>query len=147
MADQLHENAIRLIRQRLIALEDSRKDDAATIERFLETDYGITIEDVEVSKNYPKFDDTLDPRSAAGRQARQERRWHQVYGVPEGTKTVTVLVTHAREPVFRIPTDLETRGVSWMELPIPEDGPTEGVPEHLHPQKLPPRVEKALRLA
>lgn len=156
MSERLHEDAVRLVRQRLIALEDGRDDDAATLEKFIADEFGLHLEDDGWSGlKWPTDEDAIDPRSPDAIRLRQEDRWRDVYGVPESAARVSLLVEYAREPVFRIPDDLEDRSVSAFELPSAAFGPVparaeyEDLPENLRPRQdgaLPPRVLKAMRL-
>ena len=104
-APRLHEDAVRFVRQRLLALEEGRTDDADLLEEFLSDEFGLSIADVETASLPQGFRDfwQIPKRSTAER--------------------VTLLVNYGREPVWRIPAatiqdvseDLE--GTALVDIP------------------------------
>lgn len=97
------ENDVRLIRQRLAAIEEGRDGDARLIAAYLVTKRQLQLEDVT-------------RRVAGGAYCEQ-------WGVPGTVDRMTMLLAHAREPVYRIPRDHATRAVSSMEIPeyVPDE--------------------------
>lgn len=154
MSERVYEDAIRFVRQRLLALEEGRDDDAKTIQEFIEKEFGLHTADVSI--------DDVSPSLLA--------RWVSVYGLPalvtdskkKQVRVVSVLREHANEPIFRIPGDRDKRGPGALETPLaillpyvtapwaeedPWDMP-KGL-EHVAPREkgsdLPPKVAAAIR--
>lgn len=100
---QLHEDAVRFLRQRLIALEDGRNDDAALILEYAQETYGLVntvdIDPADFPAHVERFVSLGMPRS---------------YG--EGGRVVTVLVDYANTPVARIP-DIDGSSPGLYETP------------------------------
>ena len=95
------ENDVRLIRQRLIAIEEQRTGDATLIGAYLVTKRQLALRDVARS----------DVSST----------WLEYWGVPGSVGRMTVLLDHGHEPVFRIPATLDAPGVApvgSMEIPF-----------------------------
>lgn len=159
----LHEDAVRFIRQRLLALEEGRDKDAATIADYLESEFGLV-----------HGRDLVDV-SLADVDEQTLQRWHDYYALnaatldaPKKAQKVTVLVGYAAEPVFRIPASLDGRGPGRFETPLHleypmrpawatglDQDPWDNEYEHLRPRSkdgrtgkpkaLPEAVEKAIR--
>jgi hypothetical protein len=153
--DRCYEDAIRFIRQRLIALEEGRDEDAETLKKFILSEFGVEIADTHVD-NVPN--DMLD-------------RWVSGYGFPDprqgsSVRLVTVNRTFTNEPIWRIPADLDTRAPGPLETPLhvliaattlpwdDYDAWSEDIPAHLRPRhktgggdvsKLPKAVQEACR--
>ena len=142
--DRLHEDAARFIRQRLLALEEGRGDDADLLENFIEEEFGVRLADVDVAhvreKNVVLYG-----------------RWVEL-GLGPNVEQVSVMVNWAREPVWRMPKDLKDREPSWYEVPlayVPQDpfNPDDfsKAPENLRPRledsgPLPDEILQAIRL-
>lgn len=100
------ENDVRLMRQRLIALEEGRDGDAKLIGAYLTVKRGLNLEQVsrrDVSEG-----------------------WLAHWSVPASVDRMIVMVDHGREPVYRIPATLDVAGVpplGSMEVPfnVPEE--------------------------
>lgn len=159
----LHEDAVRFVRQRLLALEQGRDKDAATIADYLESEFGLVLGTDLVDVSLSDVDD------------RTLQRWKDYYALnaatleaPKKAQVVTVLVGYAAEPVFRIPASLDGRGPGRFETPLHLEYPTrpawaagldqdpwDNEYEHLRPRSkdgrtgkakaLPEAVEKAIR--
>lgn len=134
---RLHEDAARFVRQRLLALEEGRDDDAKLLRDWLVDEFGCQVLDVDPASLPPGF----------------RAHWR----VPD-RDLVSLLVNHGREPVWRIPT-VPGAAPSVYETPlalIPPDPVTgvafvgENAPAHLRPRlegsgPLPAKVAKAIR--
>lgn len=82
---RLHEDSVRFVRQRLLALEEGRDEDAAILEEFIAKEFGLTIRDVMRDELPEAFRAQwkIPTRSTAER--------------------VTLLVNYSREPIWRVP--------------------------------------------
>lgn len=80
---QLVEDDVRLLRQRLVALEQGRLADAEALEHYLRVDREVSFEDLERADAPDSF---LD-----------------YWAVPSSVGRMSLLLDYGREPIFRIP--------------------------------------------
>lgn len=95
----LVENDVRLIRQRLAALDEGRLEDAQKFWQYLTVSRGLNLQDV--------LREDLN------------RDWLAYWGVPGSPKRMTLLMDYGKEPVFRIPAtyDVSPPPIGTFEQP------------------------------